>query len=405
MDVHALGWAGLGLVVVILITIDIVGHVRTPHAPSMRESARWTAFYVSLAVVFGLIIWGIYGGQYAGEYFAGYITEYSLSVDNLFVFIIIIGAFRVPREFQQKVLLSGIIIALVLRLIFILVGAAVIQNFSWVFYLFGAFLLYTAYSQAREGSGGPAEQDEGYHENAVVRLIRRVMPVSEGFVGDKMLHRAHGKTFITPLLICIFALGTADLMFAVDSIPAVFGLTKEPYIVFAANAFALLGLRQLYFLIDGLLDRLVYLHYGLAAILGFIGAKLVIHALHENELPFINGGEHWDVIPEPTILVSLAWIVGVLTITVLTSLAKNRKDARIAAAERAVAQARAAQQRHVIPEAPADRRPAGGVASVAGSATDGVSGRGPATDPADPADADDAPGAEDRVDEGTGRRE
>ena len=194
-----------------------------------------------------------------------------------------------------------------------------------------------------------------------------MMPVSEGFVGDKMLHRSHGKTFITPLLICIFALGTADLMFAVDSIPAVFGLTNEPYIVFAANAFALLGLRQLYFLIDGLLDRLVYLHYGLAAILGFIGVKLVIHALHENELPFINGGEHWDVIPEPTIVVSLAWIVGVLTITVLTSLAKNRKDARIAAAERSVAEARAANQRHVIPEAPADRRAAAGAASAGGA--------------------------------------
>jgi tellurite resistance protein TerC len=397
VDVHALGWAGLGLVVLILITIDIVGHVRTPHAPSMREAARWTAFYVSLAVVFGLIIWWLYGAQYAGEFFAGYITEYSLSVDNLFVFIIIIGAFRVPREFQQKVLLSGIIIALVLRLIFILVGAAVIANFSWVFYLFGAFLLYTAYSQAREGTGGPVVEDEGYHENGVVKLIRRLMPVSEGFVGDKLLHRSHGKTFITPLLICIFALGTADLMFAVDSIPAVFGLTKEPYIVFAANAFALLGLRQLYFLIDGLLDRLVYLHYGLAAILGFIGLKLVVHALHENELAFINGGEPWDVIPEPTILVSLGWIVAVLAITVVTSLAKNRKDARIAAAEESVAQARAARQPHVIPDVPADSRPAAGATA------------GPTAAPSDaePAPASDRSAAvqEDPVDEGTGPRD
>ncbi|WP_127129171.1 TerC family protein [Georgenia sp. SYP-B2076] len=352
MEVHALGWIILAAVVVVLITIDLVGHVRTPHAPSIREAARWTAFYVSLAVVFGLILWGVYGGQYAGEYFAGYITEYSLSVDNLFVFIIIIGAFRVPREYQQKVLLAGIIIALVLRLVFILVGAAVIQNFSWVFFLFGAFLLYTAYTQAREGTGAaPAEVEEGYHESAVVRFIRRVLPVTDGFVGDKIVHRHGGKTFITPLLICIFALGTADLMFAVDSIPAVFGLTKEPYIVFAANAFALLGLRQLYFLIDGLLDRLVYLHYGLAAILGFIGVKLVVHALHENELPFINGGEHWTAIPEPTIVVSLSWIVGVLLITVFASLAKNKKDARVAAAERAVAEARAVGEHHVTPAA------------------------------------------------------
>ncbi|TRW44018.1 TerC family protein [Georgenia yuyongxinii] len=358
MEVHAIGWIVLAAVVVVLITIDIVGHVRTPHAPTIREAARWTTFYVSLAIVFGLILWAIYGAQYAGEYFAGYITEYSLSVDNLFVFIIIIGAFRVPREFQQKVLLSGIIIALVLRLIFILVGAAVIANFSWVFYLFGAFLLYTAWSQARQGTDAPSEEDETYHENAVVRMIRRVMPVTEGFVGDKVLHRAHGKTFITPLLICIFALGTADLMFAVDSIPAVFGLTKEPYIVFAANAFALLGLRQLYFLIDGLLDKLVYLHYGLAAILGFIGVKLVIHALHENELPFINGGQNWDVIPEPTIIISLAWIVGVLALVVVTSLAKNKKDARLAAAERAIAGASAGTQTHTIPPVDTTHRPA-----------------------------------------------
>ncbi|MFD1506885.1 TerC family protein [Georgenia yuyongxinii] len=358
MEVHAIGWIALAAVVVVLITIDIVGHVRTPHAPTIREAARWTTFYVSLAIVFGLILWAIYGAQYAGEYFAGYITEYSLSVDNLFVFIIIIGAFRVPREFQQKVLLSGIIIALVLRLIFILVGAAVIANFSWVFYLFGAFLLYTAWSQARQGTDAPSEEDETYHENPVVRLIRRVMPVTEGFVGDKVVHRAHGKTFITPLLICIFALGTADLMFAVDSIPAVFGLTKEPYIVFAANAFALLGLRQLYFLIDGLLDKLVYLHYGLAAILGFIGVKLVIHALHENELPFINGGQNWDAIPEPTIIISLAWILGVLALVVVTSLAKNKKDARLASAERAIAGAPAGTQPHTIPPVDTTHRPA-----------------------------------------------
>ncbi|WP_425555734.1 TerC family protein [Georgenia halophila] len=362
MDVHALGWIALAGVVVSLITLDLVGHVRKAHAPTLKESARWTTFYVSLAIVFGLIIWGVYGGQYAGEYYAGYITEYSLSVDNLFVFIIIIGAFKVPRIQQQKVLLAGIIIALVLRLIFILVGAAAIARFSWVFYLFAAFLIYTAITQIREGKKPDEEEDE-YHENAVVRTMRRIMPVTDGFVGGKLFHQHSGKTFVTPMLICILALGSADLMFAVDSIPAVFGLTQEPYIVFAANAFALLGLRQLYFLIDGLLDRLVYLPYGLAAILGFIGLKLLNHALHENTLPFINSGEHWSVIPEPNIAVSLGWIVGVLAITVITSLMRNARDQRLEAAESAVihrGEAIPAEEHHVVSPSSADEEGATG---------------------------------------------
>ncbi len=327
MHVHALGWIVLAGVVLALITIDILGHVRKPHAPTTRESASWTAFYVTLAGVFGAVLWLVYGAQYAGEYFAGYITEYSLSVDNLFVFIIIIGALRVPREYQQKVLLAGIVIALVLRLVFILVGAAAIAHFSWVFYLFGLFLLYTAATQLKSGVSG-GHQDEEYKENVVVRAIRRVLPVTPGYVDGKLIHRSGGRTFITPMLICIFALGSADLMFAVDSIPAVFGITKEPYIVFAANAFALLGLRQLYFLIDGMLAKLVYLPYGLAAILGFIGVKLIVEALHTNELGIINGGEPWTVIPEPGLLISLVWIVGVLVLTVLASLWHNRRAAR-----------------------------------------------------------------------------
>ncbi|MFH5822783.1 TerC family protein [Georgenia sp. AZ-5] len=332
MEVHALGWIVLIAIILVMITVDIVGHVRTPHAPSMKEAAWWSVAYVAMAIIFGLIIWAAYGSQYGGEYFAGYITEKSLSVDNLFVFVIIIAAFRIPRKYQQEVLLAGIIIALVLRAVFIAVGAAVIENFSWVFYLFGAFLLWTAISQARQGVEEPDEHEE-YKENGFVRMVRRFVPVTPGFVGGKLVHRHHGKTFITPMLLAILAIGSADILFAVDSIPAIFGLTQEPYLVFAANAFSLLGLRQLYFLIDGLLDKLVYLHYGLAAILGFIAVKLLIHALHTNELPFINGGEPWHGLPEPTTAVSLGWIVGVLAITVITSLRKNKKTAALAAAE------------------------------------------------------------------------
>ncbi|MFD1504468.1 TerC family protein [Georgenia yuyongxinii] len=336
MEVSALAWIVLIAIILVMIAVDLLGHVRTPHAPSLKEAAWWSVGYIAMAIVFGFIIWATSGSRYAGEYFAGYITEKSLSVDNLFVFVIIIAAFRVPREFQQKVLMWGIVMALAMRGVFIAVGAAVIDEFTWVFYLFGAFLLYTAIAQARQGLERPGEHDGGdYHENALVRGVRRIFPVTDGFRGGKLLHRASGKTFITPLLITIFAIGTADLMFAIDSIPAIFGLTQEPYLVFAANAFSLLGLRQLYFLIDGLLDRLVFLHYGLAAILGFIGVKLVIHALHENELPFINGGEPWLGLPEPTIAVSLGWIIGVLAITVVASVWKNKKDARaVAATER-----------------------------------------------------------------------
>ncbi len=324
MHVHALGWIGLAVVVLVLITIDIVGHVRKAHAPTMREAATWTLGYVGLALVFGLIIWGVYGGTFAAEYYAGWMTEWSLSLDNLFVFIIIMNSFRVPREYQQKALLSGIIIALILRLIFILVGAALIERFSWIFFLFGAWLLYTAYTQVREGTG-VEEPDEGdYHENKFVRTIRRIFPVTDGFVGDRFLYRHGGRTFMTPLLLVVFALGSADLMFAFDSIPAIFGLTREPYLVFACNAFALLGLRQLYFLIDGLMQKLVYLHYGLAVILAFIGVKLVLHALHDNTLPFLNSGQGLEGVPDIGIPVSLGVIIGTLAITVIASVLRSR---------------------------------------------------------------------------------
>ncbi len=326
MDVHALGWLALAAIILTMIAVDIVGHVKTPHEPTMREAAWWSVGYVAVAVVFGLIVTGVWGGEYGEEYFAGYITEKSLSIDNLFVFVIMISSFRVPRKYQQEVLLAGIVIALVLRLLFILAGAALIENFSWVFYLFGAWLLWTAIAQAREGVEKPEEHDDGYTPSGFVTLVSRMIPMTDGFVGGKLVHRHAGRTMITPLLLCVIAIGTADVMFAVDSIPAIYSLTAEPYLVFAANAFSLLGLRQLYFLIDGLLDRLVYLHYGLAAILGFIGLKLINHALHTNEVPFINGGRHWDVIAEPSISASLGFIVVTILITVIASVLASRRS-------------------------------------------------------------------------------
>jgi tellurite resistance protein TerC len=323
MDVPFWVWAVTIALIVGMLAFDFLGHVRTPHAPTLRESAIWSAVYVAIAVVFGLLIFWFYGADFGGQYFAGYITEKSLSIDNLFVFVLIMAGFGVPRELQQKVLLFGITFALVLRTVFIVVGAAAIENFSWVFYLFGAILIYTAWVQARSGGHGG---DEDYQENAVLRFARKVLPTTAEYHSDRMTVRLDGKRFITPLAIALIAIGTADVIFAVDSIPAIFGLTQETFLVFAANAFSLLGLRQLFFLIDGLLDRLVYLAYGLAVILGFIGAKLVIHALHTNELPFVNGGEHVTLIPEIPTWLSLTVILVTLLVTTVASLAKSRRD-------------------------------------------------------------------------------
>src|SRR3954454_12199161 len=322
MDVPFWIWAITGAAIVGMLVFDFIGHVRTPHAPSLRESAIWSAVYVGIAVVFGLLVLWFGGGTAGGEYFAGYVTEKSLSVDNLFVFVLIMSTFAVPRALQQKVLLFGITFALVLRTVFILVGAAAIENFSWVFYLFGAVLIYTAWVQARSGGHGG---DEDYRENALLRFVRRVVPTTKEYHSDRMTVRVDGKRFITPLAIALIAIGTADVIFAVDSIPAIFGLTQDTYLVFAANAFSLLGLRQLFFLIDGLLDRLVYLAYGLAVILAFIGAKLVIHALHTNELPFINGGHHVTAIPEVPTWLSLTVILAALVVTTVASLLKGRR--------------------------------------------------------------------------------
>jgi tellurite resistance protein TerC len=323
MDITTTTWlvtlAGLSL----LIAFDLVLAFRRPHAVSMREAGLWTGFYVALAVAFGIYLGLRYGSQSGGEFFAGWLTEYSLSVDNLFVFVIILSRFRVPRENQQFLLLIGIILALVMRAGFIALGAAAIEQFSWVFYLFGGFLIWTAWKLATHRD----EEPEEYQENRVVRWMRSVVHTTPDYHGNHLRVRIDGRKAWTPMIIVMVAIGTTDLLFALDSIPAIFGLTQEPYIVFTANAFALMGLRQLYFLLGGLLDRLVYLSVGLSVILGFIGVKLVLHALHENELPFINGGEHVSWAPEIPTLWSLGVIVVTLIITTVASLAQQRRPA------------------------------------------------------------------------------
>jgi len=313
-------------VMTLALLIDIVMIARRPHVPSTREVSLALTVYVGAAVVFGLGVWYFSGGVYAGEYYAGWLTEYSLSIDNLFIFLLIMAKFGVPQKYQQSALLIGIIIAVVLRGIFIALGAAAINNFSWVFYLFGAFLIYTAVKLAREGE----TDDEEYEENRFMRFVERRFPATKEYHGARLFTRINGRKLATPMFIVIMALGTTDLLFALDSIPAIYGLTDEPYLVLTANMFALMGLRQLYFLIGGLLQRLVYLSIGLAVLLGFIGVKLVLHALHENELPFINSGEHvpvWDI----PISVSLGAIVLILGTTTVASLLKTRRDNRLEA--------------------------------------------------------------------------
>ena len=311
-----------GLAAIILADLFLVD--RKPHAVTIREATRWVLFYIGLAVVFGLGVWLFAGGAYAGEFFAGYITEYSLSVDNLFVFVIIMSSFAVPAIHQHRVLLVGIVIALVMRGLFIAVGAVAIDALSWIFYLFAAFLIYTAVNMVRQGVGGGGEE---WSEPRIVKLVRRVLPVTAEYHGASTTVRLDGKRWVTPMLIVMIAIGLTDLLFALDSIPAIFGLTQEAYLVFAANAFALMGLRQLYFLLGGLLEKLVYLSYGLAVILSFIGVKLVLHALHENELPFLNDGRPVPV-PDIGIVLSLGVIAGILLVTTVASVLRSRLDRR-----------------------------------------------------------------------------
>lgn len=331
MDVATWVWAATIVGVLGLFVFDFYAHVRTPHEPSFRESAFWSVFYIALAIVFGIGLLIIWGPSHGGEYFAGYVTEKSLSVDNLFVFLIIMTRFAVPRKYQPKVLLVGVAIALFLRGLFIWAGAAAIEQFSWVFYIFGAFLVYTAVTLAREDHD--SEDPQEYHENRLMRFVRRVVPSTPEYHGDRITVRQAGQRLATPMLIVMVAIGSTDVLFALDSIPAIYGLTKEPYIVFTTNAFALLGLRQLYFLLGGLLQRLVYLSEGLAVILAFIGVKLVLEALHTNELPFINGGEHVSWAPEIPIWLSLTIILGTLVVATVASLVSTRRADRADRAE------------------------------------------------------------------------
>ncbi|GAB3540589.1 TerC family protein [Arthrobacter tecti] len=327
---------GTFVVLGLVLLFDLLLVVKRPHEPSMKEAGLWVAFYVGLALIFAVLMFAFTGPEFGGQFVAGWVTEYSLSIDNLFVFIIIMARFSVPRKYQQEVLMVGIIIALILRGIFILLGAALISNFSWIFYIFGAFLLWTAYHQAKDS--GEEEEDK---ENKIIAKLRGVLPMSEHYDGNKIRTVVNGKKVFTPMLIVFITIGLTDLMFAVDSIPAIFGLTESPFIVFTANLFALMGLRQLYFLLGGLMTRLVYLKHALSLILAFIGVKLILHALHENELPFINGGQHIEWAPVIPTFVSLGIIMGIIVVAVVASLlspkGKQAKvDAELAAdAERA----------------------------------------------------------------------
>lgn len=319
-------WAVTVAVILLVILFDFYVVVRRPHQPAFRESLGWTAFYVSLALIFAVGLWIAIGSEFAAQFIAGYVTEWSLSVDNLFVFIVILGRFAVPVIYRQRVLLFGVALALVLRGLFIAAGAAALSAFSWVFYIFGGLLLWTAASVAREG--GAEEGDVEYHENRVMRIVRRLVPATDDYRGAAVIVREGGRRLITPLLLVMIAIGTTDVLFALDSIPAIFGLTQEPYIVFTANAFALMGLRQLFFVVEGLLTRLIFLSYGLAVVLGFIAVKLIFEALHTNTLPFINGGEPVESVPEIPTLLSLAVILTTLVVTGVTSVVVSRRRER-----------------------------------------------------------------------------
>jgi tellurite resistance protein TerC len=299
------------LVALILVDLFVVDHGE-PKEFTLKQAGAWVAFYVTLAVLFGIGLWMVSGGAYAGQFFAGYLTEYSLSVDNLFIFYVIMARFAVPRASQHEVLLIGIVIALIMRGGFIAVGAAAISRFEWVFFIFGAFLVWTAWGLARS-----KHDDEEFKENALLRWSRRVLRTTDHYDGNKIVTREGGRRYFTPLFIVMIAIGSTDLLFALDSIPAIFGLTKEAYLVFTANAFALMGLRQLYFLLGGLVERLVYLQAGLSFILGFIGVKLILEAAH-------GYGASWA--PEIPIWLSLAVIGVTMAVTTVASLIKARRD-------------------------------------------------------------------------------
>jgi tellurite resistance protein TerC len=330
-EVHVPTWVWLLTITIALVflAVDVVVLGRRPREPSLTACTVGLAGYLAAALVFGAGVLMLSGARYGVEFYAGWLTEYSLSVDNLFVFLLIMAKLGVPRQLQQEALLIGVVLALVLRGIFIGIGAAAINAFSWVFYLFGAFLVYTAGKLAREcvahSAVGHNEAAEDYRDGRTVRWLRRRIPSTEEFAGPRLTVKRDGRRLMTPMLLVVVALGTTDLLFALDSIPAIYGLTREPYLVLTANVFALMGLRQLYFLIGGLLRRLVYLSLGLSVLLGFIGVKLVLHALHENSLPFVNGGRPIGGAPDIPVWLSLAVILGVLAVTTVASLLRSAR--------------------------------------------------------------------------------
>lgn len=369
---HApLAWEFTIALILGLLLFDYFFHVRTAHVPKLGEAARWSALYVGVALGFGVLMYFFGGGEMATQYFAGYLTEKALSVDNVFVFLVIMSSFKVPREDQQKALLIGIVIALLARAGFIFIGAALIERFAWVFYIFGIVLLVTAGRMATPEDKRHEDKDSGL----VLRLAHKLMPTSCTYDGDKLFTIRDGKRVMTPMVLVILALGLTDILFALDSIPAIFGLTTDVFIVFTATAFSLLGLRQLFFLVEGLLERLLYLSYGLAAILAFIGLKLVLHALHENNVPFINDGEPVKVV-EITTMQSLIVILAILVVTVALSLLSPRGKAKTAvgrlrrrlqawqdlhaagapAAERAAAYASLVEAEHAVRALPEELR-------------------------------------------------
>lgn len=312
LDISGLTWAlTIGLIIALL-AVDLILAAVRPHRVGFREASAWSVFYVLVAIAFGVWFAAQHGSEFGTEYFAGYIVEKSLSVDNLFIFVIIMTTFAVPEEHQHKVLTFGIVLALAMRAVFIALGAALLSLFSFMFLLFGLLLIFTAVQLFRH-----REEDPDVESNVVVRVARRVLPITDEYVGGRLFARVTGRRMVTPLFLVLLAIGSIDLVFALDSIPAVFGITEEPYIVFTANAFALLGLRALFFLVKGLLDRLVYLSAGLALILAFIGVKLILHWAH------VDIDERVPEIPTP---VSLAVILLVLLVVTVASLVKTRRD-------------------------------------------------------------------------------
>jgi tellurite resistance protein TerC len=336
-------------VITLILIADIVLAYRRPHVPSTRESAVWVGVYVALALVFAGILLVVDGPTHATEFVAGWLTEYSLSIDNLFVFIVIMAGFAVPKKRQQEVLMIGIILALVFRGIFILIGAQLIENFSWIFYLFGAFLIYTAITQAFGSEHGDQT------DTAIIRFAKRHLSLTDQYDGGRLRTTIDGKKYFTPILIVLISIGATDVLFALDSIPAIFGITDSPFIVFTANIFALMGLRQLYFLLGDLVERLKYLKYGIAFILAFIGVKLILHALHENELPFLNGGEHITVVPEIGTGLSLGVIVVSMAVATVASLISIKRDPNASLADLKPSHVAAERERQAEEEERAQR--------------------------------------------------